>query len=373
MQHLPTQPGSPLPRPPTCRQTRRPFGQWPRSPFRRALFGLIYLLFLGSLLWGGSWAYLSWKVGKPLSSRLDIWEYFYPELHTSGVLTAEIRTDDDSIDVLMLGASTINRAFGDVEARLKAGLQREFGERVRIYNLAKIAHTSRDSATKYSRIKDRPFDVIVIYDGFNDCRMNNCVPGSFRDDYTHCAWYNGFRKRQLAGTISLPQELMGDVTHVIGIGEPDQNLMQYGGELKTPGPFRHNLEEILTAAQDQHSLVVLQTFAYHIPADYTLDKFVAGKLDYGSRSESKPCPLHMWGRPRDIARCVETHNQVIRDLAREHPQRTLFVDQDRSLSHTGKYFVDGCHFTDEGCRQFVDNLLPSLIQRLRDQQAASRK
>ncbi len=337
------------------------------------LFSLIYLVFVASLLWGGSWLYLSWKLGTPLPSAVDVWGYYYPELRSSAALGADIRPDDDFLDVLMLGGSTIDPAFGDVEGLLKAGLQREFGGRVRIYNLARSAHTSRDSALKFSRLADKPFDLILIYDGFNDCRMNNCPPDRFRDDYTHCVWYHSFEKRRQAGVISLPQEMLETLRHPIGLNAPVENLVQFGSNLKTPGPFRRNLEEILNAAKPHTSLVLLPTFAYHIPVNYSDDKFRRMELDYGTRAGDNRFPLKMWGRPADVAKCVTAHNQIVRKLAELHSGQTVCVDQDRLMSHIGDYFVDGCHFTDEGCRKFVDNLLPPVIARLREKFAVSTK
>ncbi len=352
----------------------RPTGwirHWPRSLRRRVLFGVVYLAFLIVLFWGSSWLYLSWKIGTPITSKMTVWDYYYPELQGSGVLAADIRPGDDFIDVVMLGGSTIDWAFGDVEALLKAGLQREFGDRIRIYNLARSAHTSRDSQVKYSRIADKPFDLILIYDGFNDCRMNNCEKSQFRDDYTHCVWYNGFEKRRRTGLMTLPRQMLGELTEAINFEAPNVNYEQFGGELKTPGPFRQNLENILKSAQAQQSLVLLQTFAYHIPANYSDEKFDRHELGYGKRVQSAGFPLRMWGRPVDLVKGVEAHNQIVRNLAEQHPGQTVFVDQDRSMSHHVRYFVDGCHFTDDGCRKFVDNLLPAVVRRLREKRIPS--
>lgn len=336
----------------------------PRSMGRRVLFLGCYGAFVIGVLWFGCRLYWTWKLGVPLVSTVRVWDHYYPELRLSGALNADIKSDDDTIDVLMLGASTIERGWGDVEARLKAGLQREFGDRVRIFNLAMVAHTSRDSLLKFSQVAQKPFDLILIYDGFNDCRMNNCPRELFRKDYTHCTWYQGFEKRRLAGSVNLPMELMGDMRHLIDRGQPDDNLVQYGGDLKTPEPFTQNLEEIVKTSQP-HSLVLLQTFAFHIPDNYSDDLLKQGKLDYGSRQGATRCGVEMWGKPANVIKCVTAHNQQIRKLAERYPQRTVFIDQNRLIPHDKHYFVDGCHFTDDGCRKFVDNLLPAVIQHLR--------
>ncbi|MES2790616.1 MAG: hypothetical protein V4719_13480 [Planctomycetota bacterium] len=345
---------------------------WPRSAKRRALFLVSYIVFLTALCWFGYRLYWSFKQGAPLATgKNDIWDDFYPTLRNSGVLTAEFKSPPDEINVVMLGASTIENAWGDVEERLRTGLQREFGKGVRVFNLAEVAHTSRDSALKFSKIADKPFDLVLIYDGFNDCRMNNCPPEMFRDDYTHCAWYRSFEMRRKAGVSQLPVEVLRSLGRAIGMGDPEENLVQYGGDLKTPKGFRQNLEEILQSTREQNGLVLLQTFAYHIPEGYTDEKLKQGDLDFGRSRGRTRCPLQMWGRPADVISCVDAHNRVIRDLAESDPQHTIFVDQQKLLSPNGQYFVDACHFTDTGCRQFVDNLLPAVVQRLRQKRVQS--
>lgn len=339
---------------------------WPRSTQRRILFVGCYLAFVAAVLWAGSRLYWSWKLGVSLTGTIQVWDHYYPELRTSGVLSAKIQRDDEFLDVVMLGASTLERSWGDIESLLKAGLEREFGDRVRVFNLAKVAHTSRDSALKFSRIADKPFDLVLIYDGFNDCRMNNCPREMFRDDYTHCGWYQALEKRRQAGSVNLPFELLGDLGQAIGIGPPQENFIQYGSDLKTPGPFRRNLEEILTAAKKHDSLVLLQTFAYHIPAGYSDAKFKRGELDYSLQRGDRRCPLEMWGRAPNVVKCVDAHNRGVHELALIHPQHTVFVDQHELIPHDGDHFVDACHLTDQGCRQFVDNLLPAVVKRLRE-------
>lgn len=367
MQRLPTSATKAIPA-----QMPRQLVYWPRSTGRRVLFVGCYLVFLVAVMWAGYRLYWSWKLGVPLTANIAVWDHYYPELRRSGVLTADVRPDDAYLDVVMLGGSTLENSWGDIEPLLKAGLQRELGDghRVRVFNLAMVAHTSRDSLLKFSRIADKPVDLILIYDGFNDCRMNNCPREMFRDDYTHCVWYRAMEKRRKAGMVTLPPELLAETSPAIGM-DPDKHYSQYGGELKTPGPFRHNLEEILTLAKRHESLVVLQTFAYHIPPGYSDAKFKRGELDYSHQKGLNHCALEMWGTAPNVVKCVDSHNGIIRELARSNPGHTVFVDQHRLIPHDGRHFIDACHLTDAGCRKLVDNVLPAVVKRLRERTRAT--
>jgi hypothetical protein len=338
---------------------------WPRTWKRKLLFVGVYLLFLLALVWGGGKLFWKWKFGVPLTAQAGVWDFYFPELRSSGVLDAAIQPDDGVLDVLLLGASTLEHGWGDIEQRLLAALKRECGPHVRIFNLAVIAQTSRDSALKFSRIADKHFDVVLIYDGINDCRMNNCEEQLFQEDYTHCARYHGFVLRQRAGSISLRGGSLLLNNDDIGLGSPRPELTKFGGQLKTPAAFRQNLSLILEPALQQGSLIVLNTFAIHIPVDYSDEKLKRGELDFGIRVGSQRCPLDMWGQKADVIRCVKAHNLVIEELARNSPDTVLLVDQAEKMSADGKNFIDICHFTDQGCQQFVDNVMSELGPRLK--------
>jgi len=345
--------------------------RWPRSWKRRLIFSGVYLLFLVGLGWGGCRLYWKLKFDVPLTSSASVWDYFFPEIRRSGVLDANIKPDDEFLDVLMLGASTIESGWGNVEGILRSKLKLEFGDSIRIFNLATIAHTSRDSALKSKHLADKAFDLTIVYDGFNDCRMNNCSSDLFQNDYSHCARYRSFERRRVAGTIILPPELNQTLERTIGLGAPDTNLLQFGSDLKTPQPFRNNLESILEVAHQQRGLVILNTFAFHIPDGYSDEKLKRGELDFGSRAGSNRCPLQMWGRQSDVVSCVRAHNQVIKDLAKQQIQEVVLVDQARLLSDDGKNFTDVCHFTDLGCQRFVANLMDQVVPRLKSRWKSS--
>lgn len=351
-------PNSSAPRKISSKRTRI---LWPSSRRRSLLFLIIYCVFCSFLLVAGWKFYWYWRAEVPILEATRVWDLFYPELNRSGVRRATMLSRDQVLDVVLLGASTIEKGWSDIEQRLQKKLQSELKASVRVFNLATIAHTSRDSALKYSQIADKPIDVVIVYDGFNDCRMNNCPDNQFRSDYTHCAWYSSIQRRSSAGQYILPLDVVREAGEKIGLGNPDINQIQYGRKIKTGPSVRDNLATILKFAKAQGALAVLQTFAFAIPEGYSDEKFRRNQLNYGHRSGSNPCPLEMWGEPDSVRRCVETHNLTIRALAEANSDQVLFIDQNREIPATGEFFIDACHFTEAGCQRFVDNLLPRLI------------
>ncbi|MBW3539041.1 MAG: hypothetical protein KY476_02110 [Planctomycetes bacterium] len=285
-----------------------------------------------------------------------VWSYYYPELAASGVASAEIDAADETFDVLLLGASVLEQVTPEFRRRL----DEQLGGRSRVFALSRAAHTSRDSLLKFRRIGARPFDLIVIYHGINDARMNCTPPGTFRDDYTHCGWYASFERRLQAGSLTM-LDVLGDRADSAGIalGEPDAELRRYGLELKTPPAFRRNMEEIVRDARDRDIPVLLMTFACYIPDDYSEEAFAAGRLDYGPGSHR--LRAETWGNPEAVEQAVAAHNRELRELASQYENVTL-VAQETLLPHDGRHFSDPCHLTDRGISVFVDHLLPVVLE-----------
>src|SRR5205807_5198572 len=122
-------------------------------------------------------------------SAETIWHAFYPEIRASGLEAITVSNTDATYDVLFLGGSVVSPFFGTIGEQLQAGLRARLARPVRVFNLAMPAHTSRDSLLKYRYLARHRFDLVIVYNGINDTRMNNCPPEMFRLDYTHCAWY----------------------------------------------------------------------------------------------------------------------------------------------------------------------------------------
>lgn len=340
-------------------------GRWmqlPRHRRRKVLFLAVYGLFLWGVLAVGVRIFWRSFAGVPLTETASVWDYYYPELRLSGLRTQPVSNTDERYDVLLLGGSALETSWGNVEQNLAESLRRELGERFRIVNFARSAQTSRDSLLKHAQLEGNRFDLVIVYDGMNDVRMNVFPKEKFREDYSHCAWYRGMTARLQAGTISLSDVMrarLETVGEAIGLGPAAPEYFAEAAEVKTGLALEKNQTALLATAAARGERVLLMTVAWHLPADYSFAQFQAGHVDYTLRADGRSCPVEMWGRPDLVAMNIEAHNATIRRVAELHPE-ALFVDQRVLVPATRENFSDVCHFSAQGSRVFVANLLRQL-------------
>jgi hypothetical protein len=134
--------------------------------------------------------------------------------------------------------------------------------------------------------------------------------------------------------------------------------MEFGKDIRTKAPFQNNLREIVTLAKKKSERVVLMSFAYHIPADYSLEAYMAQRLDFPPDAGTYG-PVELWGKPEYVIAALNEQNQAIRELAAQNPE-VVFIDQQRLMPGSGKIYLDCCHFTGEGCTRFTQHLLAGL-------------
>ena len=326
---------------------------------------IFYILFIFFLLEVTSRVALMYTMKVPFYKPSDIIYTFYKKLQA--VEQPKFRDKDGYYDILFLGASTLNNKWGNIEELLLRGLEGRLNRKIRIFNLAVPAFTSRDSLTMYTRLKDRKFDLVLLYNNINDLRTNNLPPEIFKEDYSMYPFYNDINiilAHKEIDFLTLPYSL-----HIIGSRilemfthslvltyDPQIKWMKYGSAIKTKIPFKKNLRGILDIASKKEETVVLMTFASYIPNDYSLSKFKGKLLDYGRHR----CPVEDWGYPQSVAKGIKVHNEIIREAAM-HYNNLVFVDQDKLIPKSGLYFDDICHLTEKGCEKFVDNILEALI------------
>jgi hypothetical protein len=316
----------------------------------------LYVLWVAVLCWGGLKFFWWWQFGVQLTESPGtetVWEGFYPELYRSGAMKAELAPDAGHYSVLLLGASVLEQTA----PRLEQELRRELGERLRFYNLARAAHTSRDSFLKYSHLGNRHFDLVIFYHAINDSRMNRCPDDAFREDYTHVYFYRAFQSRLAAGQMRLTDFVRKDIAEAKPSGSDDQLSKLYSARIKTAGAFRHNLEPIVQATEDCHCPIVLMTFAYHIPPNYTDEAFRAKRLDY--EVSALATEVSLWGTPQGVKAAIDAHNQVIREVASRH-KNVIFIDQKAMMPTDGRHFIDPCHLTEQGTDLFVRHVMEAL-------------
>lgn len=337
----------------------------PKNSWRRLLFLSIYLVFCWGVVVLGIKAFWKLHSGVPLARTPRNLDYYYGELQDSGLQAARLRHDDNHFDVLLLDGSVLDPWCGRVEVCLKENLRAELGSRFRVYNLARQAHTSRDSLTKYLHLGDAQFELVIVYDGINDVRMNCCPRELFQDDYTHCSWYFEIQKLidggRVSGTASAADEFKLVHRLIFLTSSVNDKMAEYGGEIKTDRTLRQIQEGIIRAAADRGDVVLLSTYAYDIPGDYTVKHFPMP--GYGEWKGGAKTPAEMWGRPEDVTATLDAQNAAIRALARKYPN-VLFVDQRELMPGQLQLFYDVCHLADTGSRRFVDNLWPAVAQRI---------
>jgi len=334
---------------------------------KRFGFVLLYLLTISLSLEVASRLFWTIRHGVSFLSPNLIYA-FYPELEPAAAQSHD--DSENAIDILLLGGSVFHEDFSTVPSVLRRRLEAKTGRAVRIRNLARAAHTSRDSYLKYELLKDRPFDLVLFYHGINEARANNSPPAMFRDDYSHYSWYANIQRLQAhreSRVLVLPYTLVylwSAVSETIGLSKhvsiqnPRAEWLVHGSQVKTERSFRMNLKRILERAETRGEPVLLMTFSTHVPPDYTHRRFIRRELDYSSHS----LPIELWGVPAHVQDAVRKHNAVVEQLAREHG--TLFVDQDHLIPKTSTYFNDVCHLTPRGGREFVMNIEGLVLEQL---------
>ena len=132
--------------------------------------------------------------------------------------------------------------------------------------------------------------------------------------------------------------------------------MKYGSNIKTAGPFGQNLRQIVEIATRKGDPIVLMTFSFYLPQDYTPEKFNSRSLDYSLHL----VPVELWEQPEHVVATISKHNEVVREIAASY-DRVIFVDQNRGIPKNGEYFNDIAHLTHKGSQWFVENLVSSLL------------
>ncbi len=329
-----------------------------------------YLLYMFVLLEIAARGYWALGYGLPLTAGLQDWyALYFPGLRDSGIAAVELETDDGYFDVLLLGGSVLDNLYDNRADAFRGALSKVTGEPVRLYNLAYPAHTTRDSVLKYRLLRDKPFDLVIVYHGINDTRMNNCPPEMFRDDYGHAAWYHEISRMEsharLFPYLVLPFTAEHAMIRVLGgkhfefyvaRNRPNQAMTRFGSDIRTAASFRKNLEEIVTETGRAETPLLVMTFDWYLPENYSLESFMAGELDYGRHSKE----VEIWGNPSDIVAGMEAHNDVVRSFAEDAPGHVIFLDVEPIVPNGRRYWDDICHFSDAGERLWMEAITTAL-------------
>jgi hypothetical protein len=300
---------------------------------------------------------LWWRTSRGVR-RLDVEAVYranYPEIEASGIDAMPPSHSDGRFEVLLLGGSVLHRTCGDIGPRLEARLAEKLGRPVRVLNLAHPGRTTRDSLLKYQRLGDRHFDLVLLYHGINDSFVNNCPPGAFRADYGHVPHIAQLQALDhhpefpwLAAPYTVEYAGLRVANRWAVLPGPRHRWMHYGSDLRTPPAFEANVEAVAAIAASRGDRLLLATYAYHLPPDYSEEAFRAKQLDYDLHA----CAASTWGLPENIARAIDAHNEAVRNVG---ARRGLpVIDVNGRMPHSRLCFNDPCHLNAEGCRRFVE-------------------
>ncbi len=340
-------------------------GQPRRSPARRMLFATVYLCWLGLLVFAGIvlfWWYQFGKLPQTAPDRELVWENYYPEVFDDKIVGVEPALDDDRLDILLLG--------GSVMEQTGAYFREYFAEHsdldAAVHMVARAAHNSRDSALKYTKIADKPFDYVLVYNGINDVPMNYIPNDEFDTEYRHCSWFVSLERRLEVGRLVLSDPFSSALKRYAVRSRPDEDMYPYGATVKTPPAIRKNLSEIIELAREAGATPVLMTFGHYIEPGYTRESYLSGQFGYGEGPFGMP--VEDWGLPEHVPAIMKAQNEAIRELAAE--KNVLLIEQAELITGRENY-CDVCHLSFAGCELFVRNVMDAILAERSERAAES--
>jgi len=279
--------------------------------------------------------------------------------------------------ILMLGASAfVTRNFAPAFEQLLngSGWFHESGKRARVISTGVPAHMTYDSLWKYRDwYRDYDFDLVIYYHGINDARANCYPPDVFRDDYSMMpyfaqyapafAWveHHPILSRSFAATFTVAALCRARVRVAPRFQRQDpyndprnDRWLTEGKDIKTAAAFERNLEAVIAIARERRQRLLVLTYAYYVPPNYSNRAFLERRLDYDFKEES--IAIEVWGIPENVVRAIDTHNDIVRRVCARHPE-VLFFDMEKYMPKDGQHFIDICHWTDRGRERFTAGIL----------------
>ena len=312
------------------------------------LLSLICIVLMLAFLEGAARIFWNVEYDLPLFQSDAVLHAFYPELKDAYWEDPDLG-QGEPVEILLLGGSVLNRNWGSIELELREQLTYALKRPIRIYNLAEIGHTSRDSLLKYQTLTDKDFDLVIFYHGINEARANNVPPGLFKADYSHYLWYEivnrlqGYHKKSI---LTLPytveffairsKEPLG-LAQYVSMDSPRKDWLGFGQDIKSAAAFEANLRGVLDLARDRSEPVLLMTFAASLPKNYSRAAFEQKTLDYALHLS----PVEIWGKPEDVLHAINRHNEIVVELAFQY-DHARFVDQETLIPKGHRYFNDIC-------------------------------
>lgn len=284
---------------------------------------------------------------------------YYKELQKP--LETKITKDDGYTDILILGGSVISPLWSRMDTRLDSLLSKK---NVRVFDVAIPGHTSLDNAIKYDLLKDKEFDLVIYYEAINENRANNAAPERFKEDYSQMEWYHHIgliRKHPELNFTTLPYLLHKAIvtigrkitrTPFLENDNVRKENRQYGSDIKTAGPYKKNLEEIIALSEKKNEKLLLMAYTSFFPDV----KFLGDPSDaqYFAKNCARAAIVTVWGDTKNTQKGIEVHNDILTKLAVEH--KTYYLDMRKMVPQEVDCFCDICHLSEKGCIIFAESL-----------------
>lgn len=254
----------------------------------------------------------------------------------------------ETLRVLTLGGSVLfNRNFTE---RLRRELEPYVESELEVLGAALRGHTSRSSLLKWNLLRDRKWDVVVVYAAINDLWANHYAPADYREDYGHLSpWYvrNPLLDRSILARLFYNRFLYR---------EPQRELMASG--YRSINTFARNLHELVASIRAEGARPVLSTFAWMIPEDYDRAKLLNGEMDYVNPDRYDQCGAETWGPVEWVREGLRRSNAAIRTVSRD--TETPLFDARNVLGDEARWFGDVCHPSEQGAQRLSRALAESL-------------
>jgi hypothetical protein len=299
--------------------------------------------------------------------------YLYTGFYTSvsDVIQKDIKNNDDTKDILILGGSVISTPWSHMEVRLDTILKNRYGKdkKLAIYNVAGAGHSSLDNLIKYQLLERKHFDLVIYYEAINENRAN-CIPKEFfKEDYTHLKWY-----RDIQTILSHPEinytvlpyvfhltahKIKDILTHryFASFEKVEPGFMDFGSQIKTAKSYEKNLSRIIDLAEKKGEKLILMKYASFFPKGIALSGEEMDKKHFAGCYYA--CSVSIWGKAGNVEKGITVHNQILENLARK--RHTYYLDMQAEMPQNPAFFCDICHVSEPGARHFANRLASYII------------
>lgn len=287
---------------------------------------------------------------------------YYPELLP--IQQADISNADSTLNILILSCSVLHKDWVDIVSEMNKCAHVPAGYRhIKIYNASGVGHGSRDNLVKYGLLANKKFDVVVYYDAINDSRLNNCPDAVFKTDYSHYLWYDEINqiishKEMDVTVIPFMYDWIKIRLKTLFVKDayipkhfslrPDWQM--YGSNMKSLPCYKTNVRQVMDMAGRQGAKFLYFTFAYYLPANYSLQGFERKTLDYTFCDHSRETEI--WGTPQNVSRFIDSVNAESKVWVTPY-QNARWIDLYSEFPKSGDYFADVCHFSPKGIHRFA--------------------